>query len=193
MLNRWRTPCWRLTTPFASSVGVPPLVWSERLAAFAQEWADYLATHRQFFHRRDSPYGENLFEITGAQRLARGGGERLGLGIQKLSIPFELLPRGVRPLYANRLARHQAGRMRSRPQRAHRSMGLQLRSAGQFHRQAALLRRPHLHHLQSLRFGAFPGDCEIARDRVFSDFIRMRLAGFACGQQFDLGCGVIEL
>jgi len=49
------------------SVGVPPLVWSDRLADFAQEWADYLAAHRQFFHRRDSPYGENLFEITGAR------------------------------------------------------------------------------------------------------------------------------
>lgn len=49
------------------SVGVPPLVWSDRLADFAQEWADYLATHRQFSHRRNSPYGENLFEITGAR------------------------------------------------------------------------------------------------------------------------------
>jgi len=49
------------------SVGVPPMVWSERLADFAQEWADYLATHREFFHRRNSPYGENLFEITGAR------------------------------------------------------------------------------------------------------------------------------
>src|ERR1700722_20849588 len=48
------------------SVGVPPLAWSERLAAVAQDWADYLAAHRQFFHRRNSPYGENLFEITGA-------------------------------------------------------------------------------------------------------------------------------
>src|SRR5665213_843501 len=48
------------------SVSVPPLVWSERLAAFAQEWANYLAAHKQFFHRRNSPYGENLFEITGA-------------------------------------------------------------------------------------------------------------------------------
>jgi uncharacterized protein YkwD len=49
------------------SVGVAPLVWSESLGAFAREWADYLAAHRQFFHRRDSPYGENLFEITGAR------------------------------------------------------------------------------------------------------------------------------
>jgi pathogenesis-related protein 1 len=47
-------------------VGVPPLAWSESLAAFAQEWADYLAAHHEFFHRRESPYGENLFEVTGA-------------------------------------------------------------------------------------------------------------------------------
>ena len=49
------------------SVGVPPLAWSERLAAVAQEWADYLAAHQQFFHRRNSHYGENLFEITGGR------------------------------------------------------------------------------------------------------------------------------
>jgi len=48
------------------SVGVAPLVWSERLADFAREWADYLAMHHNFFHRRNSPYGENLFEITSA-------------------------------------------------------------------------------------------------------------------------------
>ncbi len=48
-------------------VGVPPLVWSESLAAVAQEWADYLVTHRQFFHRPKSRYGENLFQITGAR------------------------------------------------------------------------------------------------------------------------------
>lgn len=48
-------------------VGVPPLVWSERLAVFAQQWADTLAARRQFFHRRNSPYGENLFEIRGAR------------------------------------------------------------------------------------------------------------------------------
>src|SRR5260221_14416246 len=48
------------------SVGVPPLVWSERLADFAQDWADHLAPRREFFRRRASPYGENLFRITGA-------------------------------------------------------------------------------------------------------------------------------
>ena len=48
-------------------VGVQQLAWSESLAAFAQEWADYLATHEQFLHRPNSRYGENLFKITGAR------------------------------------------------------------------------------------------------------------------------------
>ena len=47
-------------------VGVAPLVWSERLAARAQEWADTLIERKQFAHRPNSNYGENLFEITGA-------------------------------------------------------------------------------------------------------------------------------
>jgi pathogenesis-related protein 1 len=47
-------------------VGVPGLAWSTQLAAHAQEWANTLLTRRQFFHRPNSAYGENLFEITGA-------------------------------------------------------------------------------------------------------------------------------
>jgi pathogenesis-related protein 1 len=47
-------------------VGVAPLVWSDRLAARAQDWADTLLARRQFNHRPNSHYGENLFEITGA-------------------------------------------------------------------------------------------------------------------------------
>jgi pathogenesis-related protein 1 len=46
--------------------GTAPLVWSDRLAARSQDWADTLLTRRQFFHRPRSAYGENLFEITGA-------------------------------------------------------------------------------------------------------------------------------
>jgi len=46
-------------------VGVPPLAWSARLAARAQDWADHLLARRQFMHRPKSPYGENLFEIDG--------------------------------------------------------------------------------------------------------------------------------
>ncbi|MCS6813066.1 MAG: pathogenesis-related family 1 protein [Cyanobacteria bacterium] len=48
--NRWR-----------SQVGVPPLRWSPQLASYAQDWANQLAARGAFEHRRDSPYGENLF------------------------------------------------------------------------------------------------------------------------------------
>ena len=47
-------------------VGVAPLKWSERLAAHAQEWADTLLARKQFAHRPNSPYGQNLFESHGA-------------------------------------------------------------------------------------------------------------------------------
>jgi uncharacterized protein YkwD len=49
------------------AVGVPALTWSVQLAAFAQQWANTLVARGQFAHRRNSPYGENLYEITGAQ------------------------------------------------------------------------------------------------------------------------------
>jgi pathogenesis-related protein 1 len=47
-------------------VGEAPLAWSDRLAARAQDWAGTLLARRQFVHRPNSTYGENLFEITGA-------------------------------------------------------------------------------------------------------------------------------
>ena len=47
-------------------VGVPPLVWSDRLAAHAQQWANHLSQRGAFEHSHDSRFGENLFEITGA-------------------------------------------------------------------------------------------------------------------------------
>ena len=43
-----------------------PLAWSDRLADFARDWAETLANQHEFFHRSRNPYGENLFEITGA-------------------------------------------------------------------------------------------------------------------------------
>lgn len=45
---------------------IPPLTWSDKLAAQAQRWADSLLARKQFAHRPKSPYGENLFEIEGA-------------------------------------------------------------------------------------------------------------------------------
>jgi pathogenesis-related protein 1 len=50
-----------LHNQYRAEVGVPPLVWSPELAAWAQEWADHLAsTGCGFEHRPDNPYGENL-------------------------------------------------------------------------------------------------------------------------------------
>ena len=49
-----------------SRLDLPPLAWSNRLAAHAQEWANTLLARRQFFHRQNPRYGENLFEILGA-------------------------------------------------------------------------------------------------------------------------------
>lgn len=48
-------------------VGVGALVWSEKLAAFAQEWADHLASKKCSFEHRPEDgkwkqeYGENIF------------------------------------------------------------------------------------------------------------------------------------
>jgi pathogenesis-related protein 1 len=47
-----------------------PLAWSDRLAARAQDWADTLLARRQFEHRPNSPYGQNLFAIDGARASA---------------------------------------------------------------------------------------------------------------------------
>ena len=53
-----------------AKVGAPPLVWSERLAATAQEWADHLASVGGFEHRPKTKYGENLFEMRGGKSTA---------------------------------------------------------------------------------------------------------------------------
>lgn len=49
-----------------SRVGAPPLRWSDKLAAVAQQWADHLLSSGRFMHRPKPHYGENLFEIQGA-------------------------------------------------------------------------------------------------------------------------------
>jgi uncharacterized protein YkwD len=47
------------------SVGVPPLVWSDRLANLAKEWAETLLARNQFVHRPHLSVGENLFDSKG--------------------------------------------------------------------------------------------------------------------------------
>lgn len=49
---------------------VPPLRWSNRLAASAQDWAVRLLEEGQFYHRPHPVFGENLFEITGGRASA---------------------------------------------------------------------------------------------------------------------------
>jgi pathogenesis-related protein 1 len=47
-------------------VNVPPLTWSDKLAASSQEWANTLLARGEFIHRAKSSYGENLLAIQGA-------------------------------------------------------------------------------------------------------------------------------
>lgn len=49
--------------------GTPPLSWSTSLAQVAQDWAAYLLSTNEFVHRTRSPYGENLFAVTGGKFL----------------------------------------------------------------------------------------------------------------------------
>ena len=49
-----------------AEVKLPPLQWSDELVAVSQKWADTLLVQSRFAHNPDSPYGENLFMITGA-------------------------------------------------------------------------------------------------------------------------------
>jgi uncharacterized protein YkwD len=49
-----------------SRVGVPPLTWSGKMAAVAQQWADQLLRSGKFTHRPKPQYGENLFEMRSA-------------------------------------------------------------------------------------------------------------------------------
>ncbi len=46
---------------YRSSVGLPPLRWSNQLAAQAGKWANYLSRNRSFQHSKTSGQGENLW------------------------------------------------------------------------------------------------------------------------------------
>src|ERR1035438_2162449 len=60
--------------------GIAPLAWSDRLAARSQDWADTLLARKQFAHRPNSIYGENLFEISGATASAAQRSEERRVG-----------------------------------------------------------------------------------------------------------------
>ena len=46
-------------------IGVPPLRWSDRLSAYAHQWAVHLIREGAFYHRSNPVFGENIYEITG--------------------------------------------------------------------------------------------------------------------------------
>jgi pathogenesis-related protein 1 len=50
-----------------SGVGVPPLSWSDKLAAVAQAWANHLVLEGRLHHRASPRYGENLYLISGGR------------------------------------------------------------------------------------------------------------------------------
>ena len=73
-----------------SDVGVPPLAWSDDLAAYAQEWADALEGQQcALAHRATYTYGENLASATGVaftpeQVVAMWGEEKAFYDSQRL-------------------------------------------------------------------------------------------------------------
>ncbi len=50
-----------------AGVGEKPLVWSEKLAQAAQQWADQLIKEGTFRHRPRSSWGQNLYDVTGGE------------------------------------------------------------------------------------------------------------------------------
>jgi pathogenesis-related protein 1 len=49
-----------------ATLKIPPLTWSDKLAARAQDWAATLLARGELIHRPKSPYGENIFDIAGS-------------------------------------------------------------------------------------------------------------------------------
>jgi uncharacterized protein YkwD len=50
-----------------AAVKTRPLVWSDKLAMAAQDWANVLITRQGLTHQKKSKYGENLYEMTGGK------------------------------------------------------------------------------------------------------------------------------
>jgi uncharacterized protein YkwD len=58
-----------------AAVGVPPLVWSDELAAGAQTWAEHLATTGEFAHNPNRPngVGESIAGFNPSKRISAPG------------------------------------------------------------------------------------------------------------------------
>ena len=64
---RWADEILQAHNSIRRRLNLPPLVWSDKVAAVAQQWAETLLERNQFVHRPKSIFGENLFKIDGAR------------------------------------------------------------------------------------------------------------------------------
>ena len=60
----------RLHNQLRATLKLKPLVWSDRVAATAQDWANALMISGHFAHRPKNRYGENLYETRGRRATA---------------------------------------------------------------------------------------------------------------------------
>lgn len=50
-----------------AAVKTKPLVWSDKLAVAAQDWANVLIMRQLLTHQKKSKYGENIYQTTGGR------------------------------------------------------------------------------------------------------------------------------
>jgi hypothetical protein len=121
-----------------SLVGVPPLIWSDQLAAVAQDWANYLIATNAFGHRPNNRYGENLYAITGGTA-SPPEVVKMWADEARTRYPQQHLLGPVRPLHADRVATDPCRGLCNRRQFISGGVGLQLRSGGKRRRIPTIL------------------------------------------------------
>jgi len=96
----------------------------------AQDWADTLLARKQFAHRPNPTFGENLFEIVGASASASASGQLVGFGNRTTTSTARTRATAC----AGTTRRSCGGRRKKSAARWRaartRGVGLQLRSAG---------------------------------------------------------------
>ena len=71
-VDRERAAFLKVHNDARAEVGIAPLQWNDKLAAFAQEWANEIARSGKFEHRPNNRYGENLAGYTADESPAYG-------------------------------------------------------------------------------------------------------------------------
>ena len=137
-----------------AAVGVPPLVWSDKLAADAKTWAEHLAATGKFEHSTCCgafrAYGENLagFYRRSAHDRGTGGLDLRKEGLSRRPVPAHRSEWFSRSLHADGLADHERGRLRDRQWwwSSIQHSGVPLQPAGQHLWAEAVLGEPHSCH-----------------------------------------------